>query len=122
VEFGQPGFDHVPISVAAQASSALPGLFPPVEIDGRYYLDGALKKTLHAGVALKEGAQLVLCLNPIVPFDDSVAMLHAGDPKKLVEGGLPVVLSQTFRALVHSRMQVGMRQYDSQYSKADVVL
>ena len=28
--FGQPGWDHVPISKAVQASSALPGLFPPV--------------------------------------------------------------------------------------------
>ena len=29
--FGQPGFDHVPISKAVQASAALPGVFPPVE-------------------------------------------------------------------------------------------
>src|SRR5258706_12344797 len=34
VSFGRPGRDHVPISKAVQASSALPGLFPPVEIDG----------------------------------------------------------------------------------------
>jgi NTE family protein len=32
----------------------LPGLFPPVEIDDSYYVDGALKKTLHASVALDE--------------------------------------------------------------------
>ncbi len=42
--FGRPGWDHVPISKAVQASSALPGLFPPVEIDDLYYVDGALKK------------------------------------------------------------------------------
>ena len=29
-----------------QASSALPGLFPPVDIGGRSYVDGALTKTL----------------------------------------------------------------------------
>src|SRR5206468_10333919 len=40
--FGRPGWDHVPISRAVQASSALPGLFPPVEIDDRYFVDGAL--------------------------------------------------------------------------------
>ena len=34
VTFGAPGHDHVPISRAIEASSALPGLFPPVEIDG----------------------------------------------------------------------------------------
>ena len=44
VEFGAPGVDHVPISRAVQASAALPGLFPPVEIDGRYFVDGALKQ------------------------------------------------------------------------------
>lgn len=44
VRFGGAGFEHVPISRAVQASAALPGLFPPVEIDGQYYVDGALKK------------------------------------------------------------------------------
>ena len=67
--FGQPGWDHVPISRAVQASAALPGLFPPVRIGGRHYVDGALKKTLHATVLLEEGLDLLLCLNPLVPFD-----------------------------------------------------
>ena len=120
VQFGAPGHDHVPIAHAAVASSALPGLFPPVEIDGRCYLDGALKRTLHASVALKEGADLVLCLNPIVPYDDSLAA--PGSARHLIEGGLPVVLSQTLRAIVHSRMEIGMRQYADNYRHADVVL
>ena len=50
-----PARDHVPISRAIEASSALPGLFPPVAIDGEHYVDGALNKTLHASVALDEG-------------------------------------------------------------------
>lgn len=123
VEFGAKGYDQVPISKAVQASTALPGLFPPTRIDGRDYVDGALKKTLHASVALREGASLVLCVNPLVPFDASLARKH-GKPKhdKLVKGGLPVVLAQTFRALIHSRMQVGMAQYDKAYRDADVLL
>jgi predicted acylesterase/phospholipase RssA len=44
VAFGSRGRDHVPISMAVQASSALPGLFPPVEFDGHFYVNGALKK------------------------------------------------------------------------------
>ena len=55
--------------VAAAASAALPGLFPPVAIDGRWYVDGALKKTLHATVLLDMGLDLLFCLNPLVPFD-----------------------------------------------------
>ncbi|TRZ89323.1 MAG: patatin family protein [Rhodocyclaceae bacterium] len=123
VPFGAPGFDHVPISTAVQASAALPGLYPPVEIDGHYYVDGALRKTLHASVALRHGAKLVLCINPLVPFDADLA-IKRGHPKrhKLVEGGLPVVLSQTFRAIIHSRMQVGMATYGARFKDADVVL
>jgi NTE family protein len=123
VTFGREGHDHVPISKAVQASSALPGLFPPVEIDGRFFVDGVLRKTMHASEALEEGAGLVLCVNPIVPYDARLGMRKGGAPgRRLVEGGLPVVLSQTFRAVVHSRMTVGLAKYRGQYPGSDVVL
>lgn len=123
VSFGRPGRDDVPISKAVQASSALPGLFPPVEIGGHHFVDGALKKTLHASEALDAGAKLVICINPIVPFDARLEASRKGvERSKLVEGGLPAVLSQTFRAVIHSRMAVGMSKYESQYRDADVLL
>lgn len=123
IRFGTPGYDHVPISRAVQASAALPGLFPPVEIDGRYFVDGALLKTLHASIALDQGVDLAICVNPLVPYDADLALKN-GIPKhtNLVQGGLPVVLSQTFRAIIHSRMQVGMSRYDLLYENADVLL
>ena len=123
VTFGGPGTDHVPISRAIEASSALPGLFPPVEIDGDHYVDGALNKTLHASVALDDGVGLLLCVNPLVPFDATSAnRLQRLTIDKLNEGGLPLVLSQTFRAIIHSRMRVGMEKYARQYPHADIVL
>jgi len=122
VEFGAPGHDEIPISVAATASSALPGLFPPVEIGGRYFVDGALKRTLHASVALKEGADLVICLNPLVPFDDRSVAQSASNPGRLVDGGLPSVVLQTIRAVIRSRMEIGMRQYVDDYPQSDVIL
>ncbi|MDP1899139.1 MAG: patatin-like phospholipase family protein [Rubrivivax sp.] len=125
--FGLPGWDHVPISEAVAASAALPGMFPPVAIAGRWYVDGALKKTLHAGVLLDMGMDLVLCLNPLVPFDGTHSHHHvlgsAAEPiPHLVDGGLPVVLSQTFRSLVHSRLELGLRGYDRSHPGTDVVL
>lgn len=123
VSFGRPGHDHVPISRAVQASAALPGLFPPVEIEGHYFVDGALRKTLHASEALDEGAGLVICINPIVPYDARLAAEKGGRRlEKLIEGGLPVVLSQTFRAIIHSRLTVGISKYRTQYPASDVVL
>jgi NTE family protein len=129
--FGAPGFDHVPISQAVQASSALPGLFPPVEIDDQYFVDGALKKTLHASVALQEGMDLVICLNPLVPFDALNArptVMQRGLPKerqsipRIVDGGLPAVLSQTFRSMIHSRLEMGMKAYERDFPQTDIVL
>lgn len=126
--FGQPGFDHVPISKAVQASAALPGLFPPVEIDGHHYVDGALKKTLHASVLLEEDVDLLLCLNPLVPFNSTQApqrrVLSSGEERipKLVDGGLPVVLSQTFRTMIHSRLELGMKAYERNHPDTTILL
>jgi predicted acylesterase/phospholipase RssA len=126
VPFGQPGLDHVPISRAVQASAALPGLFPPVEIDGRHYVDGALKKTLHASVLLEDDVDLLLCLNPLVPFASGAGhhRVLAGGARipRLVDGGLPVVLSQTFRTMIHSRLQLGMKSYARSHPNTTIVL
>ena len=123
VTFGGAGRDQVPISIAIEASAALPGMFPPVVIDGEHYVDGALNKTLHASVALDAGVELLLCINPLVPFDASRAERDDRlTGAKLNEGGLPIVLSQTFRAIIHSRMKVGMEKYRREFPHADVVL
>jgi predicted acylesterase/phospholipase RssA len=123
--FGTAGQDDVPISRAVQASAALPGLFPPAEIKGRYFVDGALRKTLHASIALEQGIDLMLCLNPLVPFDASPhhrTRDHEHHLDKLVEGGLPVVLAQTYRSIIHSRLGAGMERYKTAYPGTDIVL
>jgi predicted acylesterase/phospholipase RssA len=126
VRFGEPGFDHVPISRAIQASTALPGLYPPVAIDGRLYADGALLRTMNASILLDAGADFVVCVNPLVAFDASSAPRPAHgyppDEHDLTHGGLPTVLSQTFRSLIQSRMQAGMKGYKQRYPHADVLL
>lgn len=123
IRFGEPGFDHVPISRAVQASSAFPGLYPPVTIDGRPCVDGVLLKTLHASVALEDGAGLVLCVNPLVPADITTGIATGAlRPDALTAGGLVTVLSQTVRTMIHSRLEVGMAAYGTRYPDSDVVL
>ena len=120
VRFGSEGWDDVPISRAVQASSALPGLYPPVEVRDRHFVDGALRRTMHASVALEQDIDLLLGLNPLVPFDASRARAEGKpQPESLVTGGLPIVLSQTFRTLLQSRVQVGMAKYAQQYDHVD---
>ncbi len=118
VEFGAPGFDDAPISRAVIASSALPGLFPPVEIGGRYYVDGVLNKTLHASVALNQGVRLLLCVNPLVPFTSPVDR-PAG---AIAKASLPVILSQSIRTAIRSRMTVGLQKYAITHPRAEIVV
>jgi NTE family protein len=121
VRFGERGMDHVPISRAIQASTALPGLYPPVQIDGNVYADGALLRTMHASLVLGDGADLVFCINPLVAYDASRGGRHKPD-RELIEKGLAVVLGQTFRSLIQSRMMVGMAGYGSRFPESDILL
>ena len=123
VRFGSEGHRDVSISRAVQASAALPGLYPPVEINGHFYVDGALRRTLHASVALDEGTDFLIGVNPLVPFDAGAKGQDAEvSDRRLTEGGLPLILSQTFRAMIQSRMEAGFRKYFSSHPAADLIL
>ncbi|MDH3404164.1 MAG: patatin-like phospholipase family protein [Acidobacteriota bacterium] len=123
VRFGEPPFDAVPISTAVQASGALPGVYPPVVIGGRHYVDGVLLKTLHGSVALESGAKLLICLNPFVPVDTTTAVERGVMRRgKLIDRGLVSVLSQSVRTLVHSRLEVGLASYYERFEGVDLML
>lgn len=119
VRFGEPGYDRVPISEAIRASTALPGLYTPVQLGGRTYVDGALLRTVHASLVLDQGADLVISINPLVTFDATHPGTHRRD---LARGGLTAVMNQTFRALIRSRMQIGMASYRERYPYSDRLL
>jgi len=48
---------------AIQASGALPGIFPPEQIDGRMLMDGGIVENLPARVAREMGAELVIAVD-----------------------------------------------------------
>lgn len=126
VRFGAEGWRDIPISKAVQASAALPGLYPPVEVRGRHYVDGALRRTMHASVLLERGIDLLIGINPLVPFDstkqDSDSGVRDYETHRIWQGGLPAVMSQTFRTLLQSRMQVGLAKYAQQYPDIDQLI
>ena len=81
---------------------------------------------------LDEGVDLLLCLNPLVPFNatapETAPVMRRGLPPekrripRIVDGGLLAVLSQTFRSMIHSRMELGMKHYEHAYPDTDIVL
>ena len=120
VAFGSDGHRDVPVSRAVQASTALPGLYRPVRIDGRDYVDGGVKKTAHINLAIQNGADLVICINPIVPLLNDTN----GGPLRghLSNRGVTYVLDQAMRIMLHGRMEYGMERYRREHPRVDIVL
>jgi len=56
-------FSDGPLVEAVLASSAVPGLLPPVEVDGEHYLDGGLVHSIPVGRAVALGADTVYVLH-----------------------------------------------------------
>jgi predicted acylesterase/phospholipase RssA len=120
VAFGEKGRRRVPVSQAVQASTALPGLYRPVRIEGRDYVDGGVKKTAHVNLAIRHGADLVICINPLVPIlnESPKGPLHG----PLSEKGVTYVLDQVLRIMLHGRMQYGMERYRAEHPEVDILL
>jgi predicted acylesterase/phospholipase RssA len=126
VIFGDAKHRDTPISKAVQASTALPLFYKPVRINDREYVDGAIRKSLHIDVALKRGADLVICINPLVPLfndlDKKAIPLLGGKGSHLSEKGLVSIAHQVMRILVHSRVSSGLEKYRRFYPHVDILL
>jgi predicted acylesterase/phospholipase RssA len=120
VAFGEKGRRQAPISETVQASTALPGLYRPVRIGGRDYVDGGVKKTAHVNLAIRHGARLVICINPLVPIRNEAVKGPLHGP--LSEKGVTYVLDQALRIMLHGRMQYGMERYRAEHPEVDVLL
>lgn len=63
VVWGLPGLRDLPVAEAVYASCALPGIFPPQEIRGRYYVDGATISNLPVAIAARTDVDFVLAVD-----------------------------------------------------------
>jgi NTE family protein len=62
--FGAPGAPAASIAEAVEASCAIPGVFRPVRIGGREYVDGGVWSPTNMDAAGADRGDRVLCLNP----------------------------------------------------------
>src|SRR3954447_15308897 len=68
IVFGAREWDDVPISRAVRASTALPMIYKPVEVNGRELIDGGIVSTTNIDIAVEAGAKFVIVINPLVPY------------------------------------------------------
>jgi NTE family protein len=122
--FGAEGLDHVPISRAVSASSALPMIYKPVEIDGREYVDGGLVSTTNLDVAVEAGAKFIVVVNPLVPYINDLEPLRSGASgrRRVSEMGFPQIGYQAFKLLAHQRLHELARRWEERYPGVDIIL
>lgn len=119
VAFGDKQHRSVSISEAVQASTALPGLYRPVHLKGKDYVDGGVTKTAHINLAIRQGADLIICINPLVPILNGAPRSMLGP---LSSHGVDTVLGQVLRILIHGRFEYGMDRYRTEHPEVDILL
>jgi NTE family protein len=72
VVFGSPHAPEVSVAQAVQASCAIPGVFRPLEADGRRYVDGGAWSPTNMDAVEVSSGDRVLCLNPTGSLRPSV--------------------------------------------------
>lgn len=65
VPFGRKGEQPAPLPEAVLASTAIPGVFPPVNIGERQYVDGGAYSATSLDLATDEGCDTILCISPL---------------------------------------------------------
>ena len=123
--FGRDHVADVPISQAVAASSALPLLYKPVRIGDKECVDGGLRGNASLDLAIEQGAKLVICINPLVPYDnqnrDCIPFLGP-DGGYLSEKGAQFIASQMLRILMHSGLHYHIKQLRRQHPDVDIIL
>lgn len=115
VVFGKAPWDHVSISEALRASSALPPVFLPKQIDGRYFIDGQVTRTCNLELVIERGCRLVFIIDPIRPF-------ATGLPGAVDQQGGVFGMIQVIKALVYSRFQTVLSHLAERYPDVDFIV
>lgn len=116
--FGQPPFEAVPISLAVCASSALPLFYHPVRVGKSDYIDGGIRGSVSLDIAIERGARLIICINPMVPFDNS----HHTIGQSLGDQGVQRIGNQVFRTFIHAGLHYHLKQVRRRHPDVDIIL
>ncbi|NDJ86719.1 MAG: patatin-like phospholipase family protein [Chloroflexi bacterium] len=98
----------VPIHRAVRASSAIPGIFEPVKIKDRYYIDGEVKRTLSADIGVR--------------LADTILISHTYQPLRIQGTGRSIndmgwinIVKQSTSMLFQERIAVWRKIYEREH-------
>ena len=126
VILGEGEWAEVPISKAVAASGALPGIYEPVEIAGREFIDGGILSTTNVDVAVERGAKFIIVINPLVPyvndFQKNIPTITGSRARRVSDMGIGAIANQTFRLLSHDRLHRAVEIWGDRYPGVDIIL
>jgi NTE family protein len=101
----------VDLRAAVTSSCSVPGLFPPITLGGRRYIDGGMRSATNADLAA--GHELVVVIALVPHAMPQVARVLAEEVESLQAGGATVVTitpdEDATTALGHDLMDMGRR-------------
>lgn len=103
----------VPIHKAVKASSAVPGMFDPVLIKGKYYVDGEIKRTLSSDIGVSL-ADKVIISHTYQPF-------YAQNGGSVRDMGWLNVLRQSFVTVFHERINRWQEYYEKNNTTKQII-
>ncbi|MBP8250889.1 MAG: patatin-like phospholipase family protein [Herpetosiphon sp.] len=116
--FGNGYIEDVPISQAVAASSAMPIVYEPVRINGVDYIDGGVRGTASLDVAIDQGATLIVCINPLVAFDNRERKLGS----RIADAGLQAIGNQVFRTFIYAGFRYHIKKLRQQHPGVDIIV
>jgi NTE family protein len=93
---------EVPTHDAIAAASALPGIFPPVQIGERRLIDGGVVNNTPISHAIELGAELIY----VLPTDDPQTRALPGGPRGALDAAV-----HAFTLLLSARLQADLARY-----------
>lgn len=127
IVFGSKDHMDLHICQAITASSAIPFFFQPQRIGQHSYLDGSAGKVTHIDIAIKNGARLIVLINPRVPFyNDSdttcLPSMSYGKCSRIDELGVLFSWEQAKRIECREKLILAMDYYRQKNPEVDIVL
>lgn len=125
VVFGKDDTSDVEISRAVTASCTIPGFFQPYMIDGHHYIDGAVSGRCHLDLALAQGVDLLLVVNPLVPVDTEPAVLPTfsrGRASGVADLGISFVNDQSLRIEASERLDAAIQRARKEHPEVTILL
>ncbi|PLY07762.1 MAG: hypothetical protein C0624_03330 [Desulfuromonas sp.] len=127
VVFGSEGFRDMHICQAITASCAIPHFFRPCNIHGRHYLDGSTGRAIHLDIAVEQGAELIVLVNPRVPLRNDpehfcLPSLSFGNCASIADLGISIAQEQARRIESREKISLTLDRFRDTHPNIDIVL